>query len=43
MNNTARQYHQVAMDLYDFGKIYKAKGQPKYFQGNLELAFKKTA
>jgi len=39
MNNIARQYHQVAMDLYDFGKIYKAKGQPKYYQGNLELAF----
>lgn len=39
MNNIARQYHQVAMDLYDFGKIYKAKGQPKYYKGNLELAF----
>ena len=39
MNNIARQYQQVAMDLYDFGKIYKAKGQPKYYQGNLELAF----
>lgn len=39
MNNIARQYHQVAMDLYDFGKIYKAKGQPKYYQGNLELAY----
>jgi len=39
MNSIARTYHQVAMDLYDFGKIYKAKGQPQYFKGNLELAF----
>ena len=39
MNSIARKYHQVAMDLYDFGKIYKAKGNPKYYQGNLQLAY----
>ena len=39
-NSIAVQLHQKAMDLYDFGKIFKAKGYPEYYyEGNLELAF----
>lgn len=40
MNNTAREFHQKAMDLYDFGKIFKAKGYPEnYYEGNLSMAY----
>ena len=39
-NSIAVQLHQKAMDLYDFSKIFKAKGYPDYYyEGNLELAF----
>jgi len=40
MNKTARDFHQQAMDLYDFGKIFKAKGYPDYYyEGNLSMAY----
>ena len=39
MDNIAQRFHQTAMDLYDLGRIYKAKGQPQFYEGNLELAF----
>lgn len=37
-NNIATKLHQIAMDLYDFGKIYKAKGIPEIYDINLSLA-----
>jgi len=40
MNDTARDFHQKAMDLYDFGKIFKAKGYPDYYyESNLSMAY----
>ncbi len=39
-NNIAAALHQNDMDLYDFGKIRKAKGYPiSDYQNSLEMAF----
>jgi len=39
-NNLAVKLHQIAMDLYDFGRIFKAKGTPDIYDINLDLALK---
>lgn len=40
MSSTARDLHQKAMDLYDFGRIYRAKGySDHYYTSNLALAY----
>jgi len=39
-DNIAVKLHQIAMDLYDFGKIFRAKGVSDIYDVNLSLALK---